>query len=296
MSKKDIYKIASLYNKSVGDSLEDIKNILNESNSEAKLFLPQYKDVLTKTANNIANKWKIGEKYLRTSFALEAFGKYYPVRHLGLSITIDAMINILDDLFDKDLSRNDKAEYILEFLRTFSLYSFDKYNFEFQSGVGHYFNKLITLALGEQWLLAESKKKNRLADIIKISSDLLYLRSHDMDIFIEIALANYKQKENISAIHETGRIFRALNILKKDIIDAERDKEENQETLITFMINNKDHDFMIYIDNLVGVYMDKVDKVKAASKFNTKKVRYPLFKLLDMIKRENHEIKQLLLN
>ncbi len=294
MTTKYRNRILKLYKKSVEENINDISRTLKESDLYSKEIISLYRDILEMSSNKITHKWEKGEKYLRTEFVLEAFGQHYPSDFLSLSVKIDAMINMLDDLLDENFNKDDKVKYILEYLRIFSLYSLDKSNLKFQVNVGHYFNKLITLALGEQWMLAEARKKDNLEEVVRLSSDLLCLRAYDIDIFTEIALSSYKQDKNMFVIKKMGKAFRAINILKKDIFDVERDKRENQETLITFVDSQDKFDFSTYINNLVKLISDMAESVQQESKSEGSKMTYPLRQFRIMIERDIKEIDQYL--
>ena len=77
------------------------------------------KEILNLSSENVTKKWLSGKKYIRTDFVKKAFSKFYPYKQIDISILIDAMINILDDILDEELNLKEKALYVIEFLRIF---------------------------------------------------------------------------------------------------------------------------------------------------------------------------------
>jgi hypothetical protein len=228
---KEKKRIIYIYISGVEKNLVDISNILasNKLTYEKNLYI--YKKTLKDTSEKVIDKWEKGEKYLRTEFVLQAFGKKYPEKMLEISVTTDAMINILDDIFDKDLKKKEKLFYILEYLRVFALYGLLNPKAEITHKMGNYIDKLITLALAE-FEDIEKFSRRSIDERIESFKDLLLLRSMDIDIFIEMALSNGDDKRMIDSIKRSGRVFRAINILKKDIHDIAEDIDQGQDTIV----------------------------------------------------------------
>jgi hypothetical protein len=211
-----------------------------------------YRDILEKSSGLITSKWRKQEKYIRTEFVMEAFSASYPSKVTSLSVSIDSMINILDDLLDESLSRDVKVLYILEYLRVFSLYCDKTPGSSVELQMSQYFNKLITLAIAEKTFMNQVKKENKINNIVELSKDLLLIRAHDIDIFVEIVLdfGNFIiRKENLLPV---ARCFRAVNILKKDILDIQHDKKQKQETLMTYLSSKKSFDFLNCLEELLN--------------------------------------------
>ena len=111
----------------------------------------------------------------------------------------------------------------------------------------------------------------------------------DIDVFNEIALINYKTaNKKIEKIKKIGRIFRAVNILKKDIEDIEYDTKNNIETIITIMTRKKECDFHKYILDLLDYYLNEAQKIKL-TKFTEKKLTIPINNFYSMIERDKKE-------
>lgn len=238
------------YQKSKEKNLLDIKKILKNR----KITNPDisiYNTFFEKSIFFITNKWQSGKKYSRTFFIQNIFQKKYPQKYTELSLSIDAMVNILDDLYDENLNSQEKGIYVLEFLRIFSIYS-NKTNIKVDKFLSNYINKLITLAVAENFYQEKIKLENNLDIIINDSADLLICRGMDIDIFVQIALLDKKLKDNLKKeIENIGRIFRAINILKKDINDIDYDKKNNMETVVTIILEKKEINFQEYVNKLI---------------------------------------------
>lgn len=253
-------RIIKVYLDSLNRNFADINEILTDFNVDKKKLLPIYNNLLKKSSNNIVNKWLAQSKYIRTSFVLKAFSEAYPLEAFRMSVMIDAMVNMLDDLLDEKLSQEAKTMYILEYLRVFSNYSFfhpDRYILDV---LGKYFNQLITLAIAEfEYLKNISKEKDK-TKIIELSFKLLSLRSQDIDPFVLIPIHfNKRVKEEIAI--KRFRIFRAVNILKKDIVDEKHDITNGQLTLVTYMRKRKDYRFKDYIKDLTDRFRIEQERI-----------------------------------
>jgi len=237
-----------------------------------------YKKGLKTSSQQILNKWKSGEKHCRTHFIQQTFGAQYPEKYIDLSLYVDALINILDDFFDEDLTKEVKGMYIIECLRLMSLLISFSHLSKIQEELGVYFEKLITLALAEDFYEKKISQTEDYQKIIEFSAQLLLCRAQDIEIFTEIALLDYKNKEDKKSIIELSRIFRAINIFKKDINDREHDRSNNIKT-VTLTIEDKGIDFKKYSGDL-GDYLSK--KVKNINKPASQK----LLKVFQNFERE----------
>jgi len=287
MKKNDLIEI---YKKEIDKNVSEIALYLTESGIYEEKVMEIYRKSLQLSSNNIASKWVSGGKYLRTEFALEAFGRCYPKSLVEFSLKVDAMINILDDLFDESLSKEEKGIYILEYLRVFSLFCLSKSNRKFNREIGRYFNKLITLALAEGFLLEKIKNTPNPGEVVEISEVLLKLRGYDIDIFVEIALSGSKDLKQSFGIKKTFRFFRAMNILKKDILDIKHDKKFKQETVVTYLLERDGFDFSNYIEKLTNSITVKAGEVLRVSDKSQKQPIFVRENILAMIRRDKNTI------
>ncbi len=278
------------YKEGISKNIEEISEILSVLEMNTSELLPMYEKTLSASSQNITNKWLSGRKYARTYFSQKAFSEFYPEEHTELSLSIDVMVNILDDLFDEEFNQEEKALYILEFLRVFSLSNYSFPNRKIQAAIGRYFNKLITLALAENIYKNLIKQESDHEKIVKYSAELLLCRGMDIDIFNEIALANYDK--NVDQIKEIGRIFRAINILKKDIKDIDYDKENNMESIITNILDRDNIDFSKYITDLILYLSEKAYDIAKASNHHDDIIKTGIDGFMKMIKEMTEEIKE----
>jgi hypothetical protein len=277
-------KNIDLYKKGVKQNIDNIKNILNDLGVSKRIPLSIYKEVLTKTVDQVAGKWESGRKYCRTHFIQKAFGKEYPQKLTELSLLIDAMVNILDDFFDEDLDRETKGQMLIEYSRVFSLFNYSCPNKKIQLSLGNYFNQLITLALAENLYQNRVLNSKDIDSIIEDSVELLLCRAMDIDVFTEIALMDFKNKKEVGNIKEAARIFRAINIFKKDIKDIDQDRKNNINTLILTVLDKK-----INLSKYSNSIVDKLTiNIDSSVKDGKSKIILDNFK--KMIKVEKNEI------
>jgi len=278
-------QLISIYQESVKENLKDIKGILERLGMFNPELEKAYEQALTMTSRNITGKWEVGRKYTRTHFSQKAFAQYYPEEYLQLSLCIDAMVNILDDIYDEDMNKEVRGLYLVEFLRIFSLYNSNDLSKNILPKVGLYFNELITLAVAEEVYLKIIEGEKDTDKIIKFSATLLLCRAMDINIFNEIALANYNDngKENIKLI---GRIFRAINILKKDVKDIEYDKSNNMVSVVTHVSDRADINFSEYLNGLTNYLLQMAEKEKSMLKGDEERTRVPVNNFIAMM-REN---------
>lgn len=289
----ELKKIQEIYQKTIKNNLKDIILILKKCNIKHSTINSSYRKILTSSCENLTDKWLSQRKYLRTLFVKEAFSEFYPKKYIEFSLSIDVIVNILDDLLDEKINDREKTLYIIEFLRIFSLYNRNQPKKSIQIAVMHYFNKLITLAIAENYYKNLIKKETKMEKIIKYSTESYNIRSLDIDIFNEIAFIDckisYKKNEIIKKI---GKIFRAVNIIKKDIKDIEYDIKNNIETTITVMIKKKECNFRKFIFVLLNYYTNKANKANKIklTKSAEKNFTEPINNFYNMIKKDKEEI------
>ncbi|MFW6026246.1 MAG: hypothetical protein ACOCRX_07875 [Candidatus Woesearchaeota archaeon] len=261
-------------------TLQQVEQIIKDLKIKKDIQIKQFEELFEKTSQEITTSWDVGRKYSRTLFMQKAFEDDFPEKYLNFSLAIDVMINILDDFFDEDLNEQRRKIYVIEFLRNFSFYSKKNPNEEIKELAGNYMIKLITLAFCEHDFEDEIKKSSDLKEIIDLSFSLLKTRSMDIDIFAEIALI--ENQENKEEIKSAARLFRSLNILKKDLIDIPYDKKNGIETAVT-VVEKKDIPLQKYVKYLVSKIFEEVD-------WNRDSESRPLSNFYKMMEDEEDEI------
>lgn len=238
-----------IYKKGVQNNLQDIEYILDDPGLDKGASLKEYKELFKNSSEFLLSKWRTRAKYCRTESVQSAFKNKYPEKHLELSLMLDAMVNILDELYDEPLDEQQKNLYVLEFLRTVANYNHLLPSKKFAQLVRVYFDELITLAVAEKTYQERIEQEQDPELVIKYSAQLLVCRGMDIDIFVDIPLLGVRSKKYKENVKQTARLFRAFNILKKDIDDMEHDKENNIDTAL-LLIEDKDISFRDYLEGV----------------------------------------------
>ncbi|MBN1169235.1 hypothetical protein JXA63_05085 [Candidatus Woesebacteria bacterium] len=277
ITKKE--KIKNYYQQSIKLNLGDIDKILHAAGVEQNKYLDEFKKLFIKSSSNIVGKWDDGKKYIRTEYVMEMFGKSYPGRFLMSSVMMDSMINILDDLYDENLTRDERKMYLIEYLRVVAIFNMLGHSERLQKSIGNYFDKLITLAVAEQAILKEIEKAKSMKKIVKLSNKLLLMRSHDIDIFVQMVLED--KSVNYLSLLDCARCFRSINLLKKDILDLQHDIDNDQPTLVTNLRSRADFNFKVYVGELTDYFKKMLIKKKKYIKNDYKLIYNNLMKMFD---------------
>lgn len=255
-------ELVAKYQTTVDDNVKIIEKIFTDLGIDSSTYLDEYKTILHRSSEYVSGRWEKGEKYTRTEFVMSAFGSRYPESIVGLSLSIDAMINILDDLLDENLEPKIKMLFVVEYLRAFAIYNSLITNSMINERMSSYFNKLIMLAVFENAILSEFKKNSDLSKMSFMATELLISRAQDIDIFVEIALLSSKFSEiDKELILKSARYFRAVNIFKKDILDIRHDKENGQETLVTVALDKSKEIFSEFALEVSGRFEKESKKL-----------------------------------
>ena len=265
--KLDMPDIISLYNDSVYKNLKIIdKIIISDMGLNDPYLMELFNKTLQTSKNELIEKWRSGKKYLRTLTAIKAFPDY-SLDSLNLSISIDAIINILDDLLDENLEKQAKTFYIVEIIRTLANYHYQKSNKALRHCIGNYFNKCIMIALLEKHFydLLRNTKENDY--ILKYPTYIYDIRSLDIDVFVEIHLLASNTIQFKDDIIKVARTYRALELIKKDILDVEHDVDNGIDTIFTILWNRK-NDLLKSVNNLIELYLNRAGKIKCSKHSN----------------------------
>jgi len=276
MTDFDIQKIVENYRESISLNLDDINSeIIKNPVISEKEILSLFQELLSNTSYVVSERWLKKEKYLRTKYTLSVFGESFPQDRLTLSLCVDAMVNILDDFYDEALTKKQKQIYLIELLRVISIINQNIPSLELSVEFGKYFDKLITLAVCENFNLKQMKENLNDDFVISTGASLLLTRAYDMDIFVQIAESNNSHNTLLMEF----RLLRALSILKKDILDLKRDIETDQESIVTFVFQSNLATQKILIDISNKILTNKLLKINNIPN-----------KLSDMINNEANEI------
>ncbi len=285
-----------IYLKTLEFNIVDIEKILKDLKiSDVSISI--YREILKQSSSILPNKWQSGRKYSRTLFVQNALGKSYPKKYSALSLSVDSMVNILDDLLDEQLKKEEKEGYVVEFLRIFSYFEKNA-NFKMNKIMSLYINKLITLAVAEKFYQKFIENKKDIKKIVELSANLLVCRGMDIDIFLEIGILD-KKIEHLGKkkIGEIARLFRALNILKKDIADIKHDQKNGQKTVVTIVLSKNKTEFRFFIIDLVDYLINiQNEKIKYLVKSKNKNLLKIAKKFEAMTQLEKKNILELLIN
>jgi len=252
--------VINLYNDSVYDNLRMIDKILaSEVSLNDPYLIELFNKILQTSKNGLVEKWMSGKKYLRTLSVIKAFPEY-PMNSLNLSMSIDAMINIFDDLFDENLEKKTKNFYLVEIFRMLANYHYQEFDENLRFHVGNYFNKLIMIALLEKHFYNLIMNGKEYGHLLKNATHVYDIRSLDIDIFVEIPLSASNTIQFKDEILKVARIYRALELIKKDFLDVEYDLENGQETLFTIFWNRK-NDLRNLIYKLTDLYLERAKNI-----------------------------------
>jgi len=235
---------------------------------------PVLKKILKNSSEFMINKWRKKKKYLRTWYVIQVFGDSYPKKILKKSLFFDALTNILDDLFDEALNFEERKMYILEMGKILSfLFRWD--NFGENDAASAYFQKLIFMGIGDT-VLREHLKRNNDIDLAK---KIYELRSMDIDIFIDLVL-QLKKLSKKKELKNYCRIFRALNLIKKDILDIHHDEKIGQDTPV-IIFRNQPEKIKKLVSDLTSIHFPQGKEYQNLER---------------MIRKEKNEILKLLKN
>ena len=96
-------EIIEVYKETIDETLDDIHRILEyDIGIDNFEIFAQFEKILETSCKNITEKWSLGKKYVRTLFAKQAFSNY-PSNILKLSLSIDVIVNLLDDILDEEI-------------------------------------------------------------------------------------------------------------------------------------------------------------------------------------------------
>lgn len=261
MSHKDISKLTDLYSLTVKDNLKGIEAIVKQLQIMDTIPIEQFSSILNKTSQNLIDKWNMGRKSLRTEIAFKIIPNY-PTTVLKTSLTIDATINLLDDILDELMEKEERGLYIIELIRVLSIFNQQNISTEVQNKVSEYFNKILCIAIPEIIFKEKIKKAKDFNQRLHNSIQCYDCKSMDMDIFIELPLieifGNVKDIDNVVAL---GRVHRAVCLVKKDLKDLKHDIKQNTETPIVVLSEVDKKELMRYISRMIEFYKNESKKI-----------------------------------
>ena len=104
------------YKETISTSITSIQKILQNGTGNTKIVNDRLKKIVEVSSADLICKWQKNKKILRTKYIHQLIPNY-PIEILELSITIDAIVNLLDDIYDEILTKEKKAILVIELLR-----------------------------------------------------------------------------------------------------------------------------------------------------------------------------------
>lgn len=247
------------------------------SKKERRFILDEIKNLFGITSQSIINKWDTGRKTCRTSYMLEIMPDY-PQGVLELSLTIDAIINIFDDLYDEPAKKEDRLIYLVELMRSLSNIVRENLKREVRESLSRYLDNIILIAMAEQNYCRKIKQSSSFEEKIALAIKCYDFRSLVMDIFVELPILELKgRKEGMENIISLARIHRAVCLVKKDLRDLGHDIENQTETPVSIIhLREGRAKADRFIDSLIEHYKNenmKLSKNKTGNDFREIAVR-----------------------
>jgi hypothetical protein len=257
-------ELTDIYKNTLNRNLQRISKIIEEFGIHDKVFESNQKS-LKLSSEHIIRKWASGRKYLRTLFVRDAFGNY-PKDLLEFSLLVDSQINILDDLFDEKIDKVSIFLYVLELGRLLSSEKDHELlsNRQIRAALRDYFLKIIIMGLSEDIYTKLISDETNIKKLINNCVDVYNIRALDIDFFIQLPLI-YENVEELlfNKILFAGRIFRSINLIKKDIKDYNHDLQSRKETPITILYRRFGKEFGKYLKLLLNHYSKIPNNIKS---------------------------------
>jgi hypothetical protein len=93
-----------------------MEKIINDIKLSDSIPIIQLKEILGKSSQNLTDKWTSGRKSLRTEIAIKVIPNY-PSKALQTALTIDSIVNLIDDNLDDLMSKQERTLYTIELVR-----------------------------------------------------------------------------------------------------------------------------------------------------------------------------------
>lgn len=217
---------------------ENIKKLENKNSSNDK------KGEIGKFLGDSVRDWKNSRKASRTTstlfFLQQKTGSKIENKELIKTLTsLDAQVNALDDLIDKDLEKKQKVKIAVQvaYSSIFTWSSINDRKREFVEDILiDYFENLSQIPKIEEKKLERIKETEKEEEIIQASAESYTVRAEDINAFIKIAAKALNIEEN--KFLEEIKKFRAREMIAIDLEDIERDLEENDPTPVVYLLKN----------------------------------------------------------
>jgi hypothetical protein len=223
MNKKHLAYLIEQYYTTVNENNQELHKIVNSKKLRPILDSSGFHTLLKGSAHNLVVKWKNQEKILRTELCFNVIPNY-PKTILQKSLLLDAMINLLDDLYDEMLTKEDMTLYIREVLRILALFHRQTLSDSERKTIADYFTKILYIALLESTFITKMQTTSNSTEQFQYAIECYDGKAMDLDIFLELPLLELRVHPTIiTRVVSFGNIARAVSILIKDINDLNHD-------------------------------------------------------------------------
>ena len=257
MKQDPLHHLIERYSTTLHKTQHQVTQILCQMNIEKSIDSSTFNTMVTDATQKLIEKWKNQAKTLRTAMVYQVIPNY-PDALLEPSLLLDAMINLLDDLYDEILSKDDLTHYVIEVLRILALFTPQKLTTHQQEHVTTYFTKILSIALLESIYIHKIHLASNSAEKIEYVIECYEIKSRDLDIFLELPLLEFDIRPKIlEKIVSFGHIYRALSIIIKDINDLDHDLKHHIKTPMVLLSQDTEKCFREQIDAVLNQYLQK---------------------------------------
>ncbi len=253
-TQSDVYTLARIYQETTGSNIRQVNDILHQLGIHNDVPITSFSEPINLSAGALVERWLVGRKTVRTSYA-QMMIPGYPESVLSLSLLLDAIINILDDLLDEVLIQEQRATYILELVRILAVYNHLSISDSLRQRIATYFNKCICIVISESIFRDKIREAKNSEKKIDYTIQCYDVKSIDMDIFIELPLiALHGARIRLNEILQLARVHRAIALIKKDFQDIEHDMKNGTETPIFLLSREGSEELKQYMMKLFKHY------------------------------------------
>lgn len=254
MNVDSLFFIIKSYYNTKEFNICEMKNILNQIGIFDPPEFKKIEDIIHMSMQIMINKWNKNKKILRTELIYNIIPNY-PKEILNKSILIDVVINILDDIYDEKLDKEEISSNILELLRTMAIIYKENFS-EFEKNLMfNYFNKILCIAIIEFVYIDKIKYTSNISEKMDLAIDCYNCRSTDIDIFLELPLYELNiNKMEIKKLIKIGNIYRAISIISKDITDMKKDMKNETITPIIILSEDAQKTLKYYLKKIISYY------------------------------------------
>jgi len=207
-----------------------------ESKKIENLWIQAQKKLEDSINSYVKGKFRSGRKSSGTTYAQEAFGKYYPQEAYPYSLAIDSYTATMDDLYDDTKASNEerKMNVLATNSQVIKMLSWPE---ALRKEAILHAKKMSEIGIKEEIIAEQLKNTDDETLAIELSKECYFTRAKVMDFAVRIPCYFLSLPcEKVKIVEEAGRSFRALILLEKDIKDVEHDILHGTETPVTIFL------------------------------------------------------------